>query len=185
MEKLELQLIALSDSESQPGQFVVVLETLTDQRRVPIIIGKHEAQAIAVAVEQMRPTRPLTHDSWLASIQAMDAKVQEVIITQLTDGVFHASLYLRTSNEETREIDVRTSDALALAVRCHAPIYTYPSVVAQAGLGVDIQAELPKKGSLANYTLAELEVLMEKLLQKEDYQSAARIRDLIAQRKAK
>lgn len=184
MEKRELQLIALSDSESQPGQFVVVLETLQDQRRIPIIIGKHEAQSIAVAVEQMRPSRPLTHDSWLASVDAVNAKVQEVVITQLKDGVFYAILCLLTANKEVREIDIRPSDALALAVRCHAPIYTYPSVVEQAGLGAELQVELTKKGSLANYTLAELEVLMEKLLQKEDYQSAARIRDLIAKRKA-
>ena len=111
-EKVELNIIALSDSQSQPGQFVLVLETIDQQRRLPIIIGKPEAQAIAVAVEQMQTLRPLTHDAWLQSLVKLGAEIKEVIIDKLEEEIFHAQLVLRNKNKEEFSLDLRSSDAI-------------------------------------------------------------------------
>lgn len=183
-EKKELTVIALSDSESQPGSYALILEDAKSQRRIPIIIGAFEAQAIAIAMERMQPARPLTHDLLHTLIETLEGKVQEVLIYSLLEGIFYAKIILK-KNGEVVEIDARTSDAIALAVRCHAPIYTFENIIQEAGMLPERKLDMSQKGPLTGYSLEELEELLEKVLAKEDYESAARIRNLIKQKKEK
>jgi bifunctional DNase/RNase len=181
--KKELSVVALSASESHPGNYALILEDTITRRRIPMIIGLFEAQAIAIAMERMQPARPMTHDLLKNSMVALGAKLQEVLIHSLQDGVFHASLLVQTIDKEILSIDARSSDAIALAVRFGAPIFAYEEVIEEAGLLSEIFLPNLKKGSLAEYNIAELEALLERVLEKEDFESAARIRDLIERRK--
>lgn len=182
--KHELTVAAMSASESQPGNYALILEDMESRRRIPIIIGGFEAQAIAVAMERMQPVRPLTHDLLKTTLEILGGRLKEVLIHSLLDGVFHAMLVLEKSNGETVELDARSSDAIALAVRCDAPIFSYEHVIDEAGILSDSLLARQKKGSLAMYSLAELEDLLQKVIDKEDYESASRIRDYIGRRKA-
>ena len=182
-EKKELAIVALSSSESQPGNYVLILEDLEQQRRIPIIIGMSEAQSIAIAMEQMHPARPLTHDLLKTVIDSLGGLLKEVIIYQLSDGVFHARLILQNHDGDLLEIDARTSDAIAIAVRCGVPVYSFENVILEAGILVETLAGHQMGGSLAKYSLAELEDLLEKVIEKEDYESASKIRDYIQRRK--
>lgn len=182
-EKKELAIVALSTSESQPGNYVLILEDLEQQRRIPIIIGMPEAQSIAIAMEQMHPARPLTHDLLKNVMDALGGILKEVIIYQLADGVFHARLILLGQAGGTMEIDARTSDAIALAVRCGVPVYSFENVILEAGILAETLAGHQMGGSMAKYSLAELEALLEKVIAKEDYESASKIRDYIQKRK--
>ena len=182
-EKKELAIVALSSSESQPGNYVLILEDLDQQRRIPIIIGMPEAQSIAIAMEQMQPVRPLTHDLLKNVIEVLGGVLKEVVIHQLSDGVFHAKLILEKHDGTLLETDTRASDAIALAVRCHVPVYSYENVILDAGILADTLAGRQTGGSLAKYSLAELELLLEKVIAKEDYESASKIRDYIERRK--
>lgn len=182
-EKKELAIVALSTSESQPGNYVLILEDLDQQRRIPIIIGMPEAQSIAVAMEQMQPVRPLTHDLLKSSIEALGGVLKEVVIHELLDGVFHARLVLQQHDGALVEIDARSSDAIALAVRCGIAVYSYEQVIAAAGILADTLAGHQMGGSYAKYSLAELEDLLKKVIEKEDYESASKIRDYIERRK--
>lgn len=182
-EKKELAIVALSSSESQPGNYVLILEDLEQQRRIPIIIGMPEAQAIAIAMEQMQPARPLTHDLLKSAILALGGTLKEVVIHQLTDGIFHARLVLEKHDATLLEVDARASDAIALAVRCQVPVYSFEKVILDAGIQADTLAGHQMGGSLAKYSLAELEALLEKVIAKEDYESASKIRDYIEKRR--
>jgi uncharacterized protein len=183
-EKRELAIVALSTSESNPGNYVLILEDLDTQRRMPIIIGVAEAQAIAIAMEQMQPARPLTHDLLKKAIESLGGVLQQVLIYQLEDEVFFARLCLLRADGSLLEIDARSSDAIALAVRCNAPVYTYEHVILEAGILADAMTGRQTGGSLANYSLAELEDLLKKVIEKEDYESASKIRDYIEKRKS-
>lgn len=180
---IPLQLIALSPSASQKTRFVVVLATTDEKQRLPIIIGQQEAEAIAIAVEQLHPVRPLAYDSWLVMLQKLDSSLRDVVIERVEEDVFYATTTVLDKEGQAHSIDIRPSDALALAIRCQAPIYTKQAVLDIASFQQGQLEKLPKKGSLTNYSLVELETLLERLLAKEDYQSAARIRDLIERRK--
>lgn len=182
-EKKELAIVGLSSSESQPGNYVLILEELDQLRRIPIIIGMPEAQSIAVAMEQMQPVRPLTHDLLKSTIDVLGGALKEVLIHDLQDGVFFAKLILKKHDGEILEMDARSSDAIALAVRCGVPVYSFENVILQAGILADSMAGRQTGGSLAKYTLAELEDLLEKVIAKEDYESASKIRDYIEKRK--
>lgn len=182
-EKKELAIVALSSSESQPGNYVLILEDLDQQRRIPIIIGMSEAQAIAIAMEQMQPARPLTHDLLKNVIDLLGGTLKEVIIHQLADGVFHARLLLKNHEGVLVEADARTSDAIALAVRCGAPVYSFENVIQEAGILAETMVGHQMGGSMAKYTLDELEDLLGKVIEKEDYESASKIRDYIRKRK--
>lgn len=182
--KREITVAAMSASESNPGNYALILEDLESRRRIPIIIGAAEAQAIAIAMEHMQPARPLTHDLLKATIDALGAQLREVLIHSLVDGVFHAQLLLQKIDGATVTLDARTSDAIALAVRCDAPIFTFENVIDEAGILADSLLARQKKGSLALYSLTELEDLLQKVIDKEDYESASRIRDYISRRKA-
>jgi uncharacterized protein len=182
-EKKELAIVALSSSESQPGNYVLILEDLDQQRRIPIIIGMPEAQAIAVAMEQMIPARPMTHDLMKNVIDTLQGVLKEVVIHTLLDGVFHARLMMEKYDGSLLEIDARASDGIALAVRCGVPVYSYENVILEAGILADSLSGRQIGGSLAKYSLAELEALLEKVIAKEDYESASKIKDFIDKRK--
>ena len=194
--KLELEIVALSHSVTQSHSYAVVLGEVNGVRKLPIVIGGFEAQAIAVALENMQPTRPLTHDLMKNMMSAFDLKLTEVLIHRIHEGIFYAKL-ICSSNHETIEIDSRTSDALALAVRFDTPIFTYESILDTAGLQMDenipkIQSSEEKKvrskaaeaqNNLMSMSIAELQTMLHDVLEKEDYIKAAQIRDEINSRK--
>ena len=181
--KKELAVVALSTSESSQGNYALILEDTETRKRMPIIVGQFEAQAIAVTMERMQPTRPMTHDLLKNVLAALGARLKEVTIHSLIDGVFYSALSLEKEDKSIIEMDSRTSDAITLAVRFEVPIYTFENIIEEACILSDSQLMRYKKGSLAEYTLEELEELLEKIITKEDYKSAARIRDLIEKRK--
>jgi uncharacterized protein len=193
MIKIGLEIIALSHSVTQSHNYAVILQERGEAgtRRLPVVIGAFEAQSIAVAIERMTPSRPLTHDLLKNSLDAFDIDVKEVIISNLIDGVFFATIiYERTGIEQ--EIDARTSDAIAIAVRYGCPIYTYDFIMDEAGIETDNNAEEGKtsrrrqrantgeragKGGLRQYSLEELNEFLSEALQNENYERAAEIRD--------
>ncbi|MBK9729984.1 MAG: bifunctional nuclease family protein [Chitinophagaceae bacterium] len=201
MKKIELEIVALSHSITQSHSYAVVLGEVSGIRRLPIVIGGFEAQAIAVALEKMNPTRPLTHDLMRSICQSFNIEVKEVIINNLLDGIFYSQLVCKRGNELI-EVDSRTSDALALAVRFDCPIYTYEFILDSAGLileepvkeeKLEVKERKSEKKSgtttavksmdLARQSLPELNLLLQTLLEKEDYEQAIMVRDEISRRK--
>lgn len=192
MHKIELEIVALSHSITQSNSYAVVLGEVNGLRRLPIVIGGFEAQAIAVALENMHPSRPLTHDLMKNFMTAFGVQLQEVYICDLQEGIFYSKLVCFTAND-TIEIDSRTSDAIALAVRFGCPIYVYSNILEQAGLTSEnadkpIQAtpvnEPAKMNDLSLLSLAELNTLLKEVLEQEDYIRAIDIRDEINKRTA-
>jgi len=200
MDKLLLEIVALSHSITQAQSYAVVLAEVDGQRRLPIVIGSFEAQAIAVATEKFKPTRPLTHDLVKNIFTEFNIILKEVIINNLLDGIFYAKLVCDLDGEEM-EIDSRTSDALALAARFDCPIYTYEFIMDTAGILLD---EMEKKGEgdlpakkksdkksgepidqgkdLTKHSIEKLNALLADAIKKEDYEKAAGIRDEINKR---
>jgi|SRR5690606_23188619 len=200
MKKIELEIVALSHSITQTHSYAVVLGEVSGLRRLPIVIGGFEAQAIAVALERMQPSRPLTHDLFANFMATFSIELNEVLIYKLEEGIFFAQLVCQ-SGEDVLEIDARTSDALALAVRANCPIYTYENILETAGLYLDqgegseqVSAE-PKSGTkvssgntdkdLKNMSLDDLNALLQQVLEQEDYVRAIPIRDEINSRQGK
>lgn len=198
MKKIELDIIALSHSVTQSHSFAVVLGEVGGTRRLPIVIGGFEAQAIAVALDNMKPSRPLTHDLMKALCDTFDIQLEYIFISKLLDGVFYSNLVCKRG-EDIFEVDSRTSDALALAVRFDCPIYVEESILNEAGVEADPNeenlastdsgaeiAELVNPDVPVNYsdmTVAELQVQLKSALDNEDYELAARIRDVINKKK--
>ena len=192
MEKIELEIVALSHSVTQSHNYAVVLGEKSGQRRLPIVIGGFEAQAIAVAMENMNPSRPLTHDLLKNTLETFEIDLQEVVINNLLDCVFYARLVC-TIDGKTVEIDSRTSDAIAMAVRFKCPIYTFEEILTQAGVTMDEEGQPQEEGksrakpkatdSLESMSLDGLTELLEKMLSEENYEKAAEIRDEINRRK--
>ena len=196
MEKIALDIVALSHSVSQSHNYAVVLAEQEGQRRLPIVIGSFEAQAIAVAMERMTTNRPLTHDLFKNTLDTFQVDLQEIVINNLVEGVFYASLVCYRAGE-TVEIDSRTSDALALAVRFNCPIYAYDFVMEEAGVILEEEnAETKPKGStgrkkqskkskgLSSYAIEDLSKMLDEVLGEENYERAAEIRDEIKRRQA-
>jgi bifunctional DNase/RNase len=190
MQKIELEIVALSHSITQSNSYAVILGEVNGLRRLPIVIGGFEAQAIAVALENMHPSRPLTHDLMKNFMTAFDVQLQEVYICDLQEGIFYSKLVCHNTND-TIEIDSRTSDALALAVRFGCPIYVYEHILDQAGLAnekaekMDAPTTITKtseRSDLAKLSLAELNELLGEVLEQEDYIRAIDIRDEINKR---
>ncbi|MGI9190916.1 MAG: bifunctional nuclease family protein [Chitinophagaceae bacterium] len=193
-QKIELEIMALSHTVTQSHSYAVVLNEVNGTRKLPIVIGSAEAQAIAVALENIPTGRPLTHDLMKNTMMAFSIHLDEVIIHRLHEGVFYAKLICHSAYE-TIEIDSRTSDALAMAVRFGAPIYTYEAILSAAGGSgnpqeiddipeLDIDTNTNEPGNeLANMSLAELNTLLEEVLEREDYIQAAMIRDEINKRR--
>ena len=200
MKKIELEIVALSHSITQTHSYAVVLGEVKGLRRLPIVIGGFEAQAIAVALEKMQPSRPLTHDLMKNFMNAFAIDLLEIIITDLQEGIFYSKLVCSTEND-TVEIDSRTSDAIALAVRFGCPIYTYESILESAGILMEDTGTGKKKKTkqevvveddrstgnedLKTMTLEELNTLLNEVLEGEDYIRAIAIRDEINSRKKK
>ena len=195
MKKIELEIVALSHSITQTHSYAVVLGEVNGLRRLPIVIGGFEAQAIAVALEKMHPSRPLTHDLMKNFMNAFSIDLQEIIICDLQEGIFYSKLVC-VSEHDTVEIDSRTSDALALAVRFGCPIYTYDNILESAGILMEDPSGKKKQpreavaaesaaGSddLKTMTLDELNTLLNDVLEQEDYIRAIAIRDEINTRK--
>lgn len=193
MKKIELDIVALSHSITQSHNYAVVLGERFGKRRLPIVIGGFEAQAIAVAMERMTPSRPLTHDLMKNTLDTFDIELKEVIINNLLDGIFYARMVCNRGSEII-EIDSRTSDALAMAVRFDCPIYTYEFILDNAGvvLEEEEEEETAREGkkrrtkrdsnSLTKYSVEDLEEMLLEVLQNEDYEKAAKIRDEINKR---
>ncbi|MEO0898111.1 MAG: bifunctional nuclease family protein [Bacteroidota bacterium] len=179
MDKKELHIIALSKSKSSPQNYVLILEEKSGFRRIPIIIGAFEAQAIAISIEDMKTDRPQTHDLLLTALELGQRTLKEIVISAYEDDVFHASLVLTHEGKETI-LDARSSDAIALAIRKACPIFTYESIIEKAGIVLDSPSKsFGEKRSLDKYSLKELESLLEAVLKKEDYESARKIKDVI------
>jgi len=194
MKKIELEIVALSHSMVQSQNYAIVLGEQNGSRRLPIVIGGFEAQAIAVAMEGMVPGRPMTHDLFKNTMDAFDIELKEVIINNIVDGVFFSNLVMILNGVE-KEIDSRTSDALAMAVRFGCPIYTYEFILEQAGIILEEDAEKEvqkaktrrqhstKEKSIEEFNLIELEEILNQALEDEDYEKAAQIRDEMKKRK--
>jgi uncharacterized protein len=199
MKKIELEIVALSHSITQTHSYAVVLGEVNGLRRLPIVIGGFEAQAIAVALERMQPSRPLTHDLMKNFMMAFSVDLHEVVICDLQEGIFYSKL-LCSNEKDTVEIDSRTSDALALAVRFGCPIYTYENILDSAGILMEDSGKQKKKTSVTTTTteegggprddlkgmsLEDLQTLLNDVLEQEDYIRAIAIRDEINSRGAK
>ena len=182
MKMIEVQVVALTNSETHEGQFTLVLESAALRKRIPITIGPVEAQAIAMAVESIQPPRPLTHDLFYHAMQAIDVTLMEVIIREIIAERYHASITL-VKEGKTYTIDARTSDAVALALRFDCPIYTYDTLLESAGYGIEAQIDPADKEGYIHFPVDELEKMMEQAIKAEDYESASRIRDVINQKR--
>ncbi len=198
MKKIELYITALSHSVTQSHNYAVVLGAKDGNRRLPIIIGGFEAQSIAVAMENMTPNRPLTHDLIKSTLDTFDIKLTEVIINNLLDGIFYARLVCEKDGQVV-EIDSRTSDAIALAVRFNCPIYTFEFILDAAGVILEepdeeleanpIKPSRKSKTSknpndMSGFSTDELTSLLEESLSNEDYEKAAKLRDELNNRKS-
>lgn len=204
MKKVRLEIVGLSYSQTQSGAYALVLGESLGSRRLPIIIGGFEAQAIAIELEKMSPSRPLTHDLFKAFAQTFDITVTEVLIYNLVEGIFYAKLICTDGSREV-EIDARTSDAIALAVRFNCEIYTYEFILKSAGIVLDedaettsVTSESPAKATVVatetasdtettdeykNKSSEELKSMLQTALDDEKYEMASKIRDELNQRK--
>jgi bifunctional DNase/RNase len=203
VEKIELEIVGLSSSQSQSGSFALVLGEIEGKRRLPIIIGMFEAQAIAVELEQIPPKRPMTHDLFKSLASSFSLDLKEVYISSLKEGVFFANL-LSTDGSKEAEIDTRPSDAIALALRFNVPIYTNEQIMSEAAIVIeeeeddadefveldeedDLVMELDAKAEVSMDNLGEfdsqqLNLMLEDAINDEDYEKAAKLRDEIQKR---
>ena len=198
MNLVELLINGISYSQTQNGAYALILSEIEGERKLPIVIGTNEAQSIAIAIEkEIKPPRPLTHDLFKNFCQRFDIKIKQVIIHKLVDGVFYSSVICERDGIE-EIIDSRSSDAIALAIRFEAPIYTYETILQQAGVVIQIEKEIDEKSLLKELfsdenknsenldfkekSTTELEELLKIAYQDENYESAAKIRDEISNR---
>jgi hypothetical protein len=179
---------------TQSQNYAVVLGERKGQRRLPIVIGSFEAQAIAVAMERMVPNRPLTHDLFKSTLDTFDIQLKEVVINNLLDGIFYARL-ICVRNGELFEIDSRTSDAIAMAVRFECPIFTYDFILEAAGVVLEEQEDGSLRATqvtghsdsdaIETYSMDALQSKLQEVLENEDYEMAAKIRDEMKRRQEK
>jgi len=197
MKKVKLNILGLSYSQTQTGAYALVLSEAEGTRRIPIIIGAVEAQAIAIQLEGLKPPRPLTHDLFLNVALAFNIEIKEVLIHKLEEGIFYAEIVCEQNKNRIR-VDSRTSDAIALALRFECPIYTTEDIMEKAGIIMEFEegAEenenvgssetkegAPVRMNYGEYTLEELNDLLDAAISEEDYEKASQIRDEINKRK--
>lgn len=189
MDFIQVDIIGLSTSPSSGGAYALVLGEMNGNRRLPIIIGAFEAQAIALELEKIQPPRPMTHDLLRDMFDALGAEVMEVVIDELREGTFFAKIRYSHDGGEG-QLDSRPSDAVALAVRCEAPIYVAPGVLDEAGIPTEeegvaslAQSEPQEEAAEPLTRVEKMEQQLEKAIQDEDYEKAARLRDEIARLK--
>lgn len=200
MKKIKLDIVGLSYSQTQSGAYALVLGEISGRRRLPIIIGSFEAQAIAIEIEKMTPSRPLTHDLFKSFADAYHINIQEIIIYNLVDGIFYSKLVCN-DGKKLIEIDARTSDAIAVAVRFDCPIYTYEFILSSAGIVIEGNDfvyleninETPEEKTVTTsssptgftaLSIEELKTRLQEALHDEAYEKAAKIRDELNKRKA-
>jgi bifunctional DNase/RNase len=199
VEKIRLEILGLSSSQSQSGSFALVLGESPGNRRLPIIIGMFEAQAIAIEIEKIIPNRPMTHDLFKSFAHSFNFTIKEIIISDLKEGVFFAKLICEGENGEI-EVDSRPSDAIAIGLRFNAPIFTFETILAEAGIVLTDETEeesvmpaepQPKEtktkkavesDKLKDLSVDKLNKQLEDAIKKEDYERAAKIRDEINRR---
>ena len=200
MSLIQLTIKGISYSQTQTGAYALVLSEIEGTRTLPIIIGAFEAQSIAIALEtEIRPPRPLTHDLFKTFSDTFGIKIKEVIIHKLVDGVFFSSMICEKNGKE-EQIDARTSDAIAIAVRFDAPIYSYENILDKAGVYLKIEEEMAledkkqvekipadlsestEKSSLSKLALTQLQEQLQQAVINENYELAAKIRDEISKR---
>ena len=192
MNKIELHITGLSYSQTHSGAYALVLAEKDGTRKLPIIIGGFEAQAIAIELEDMTPSRPLTHDLMKEIMLGYDISVTEVMIDKLSEGVFFAKLICTNADGKIIALDARTSDAIALAVRFKTPIYTHEKILSTAGILIEsgetgkkpsVKVQKPKKSKYTDLTIEELEKILSAAIEKEAYEEASKIRDEIEKKK--
>lgn len=199
MNLVPLKIKGISYSQTQNGAYALILTEIEGERKLPIVIGAFEAQSIAIALEKdIKPPRPLTHDLFKSFAKRFDIQLKKVIIHKLVDGVFYASIVCHKDGQE-EVLDARTSDAIALALRFDTSIFTYESILEQAGIILDVKEANPKKieaykqpqqlpqdtkadPTLSKLSLEKLKEALEQAVQMEDYEYAAAIRDEISKR---
>ena len=191
MEKVELRFLRITYSHTHAGAYALILSEMDGNRRLPIIIGGVEAQAIAIRVEHIKPPRPLTHDLFKPMADGLGFTLKEVLISDLVEGIFHARLVVEQNGREV-EIDARSSDAIALALRFECPIFTYEFIMSAAGLKVEEGEEetseteqmehVSSEKPIAGTPLDELQELLQQALENEDYERASKLRDEIKRR---
>jgi uncharacterized protein len=199
VEKIQLEILGLSSSQSQTGSFALVLGERDGNRRLPIIIGMFEAQSIAIQIEKINPNRPLTHDLFKTFAEQVDVTITEILISDLKEGVFYSKI-MCTDGAREFELDSRPSDAIAIGLRFGVPIYTVESVLSEAGIILsdleeeeDENDEMTVKSSssstssgakepLNQTSVDELNKMLNEALEKEDYERAAKIRDELNKR---
>lgn len=194
MEKIELKIIGLSYSQTQSGAYALVLSEKKGARRLPIIIGGFEAQSIAIELENMKPSRPLTHDLFKSFAESFQVTIKEVVIYNLIEGVFYSKIVCDQNGTEV-EIDARTSDAIAIGIRCACPVYTFEHILSSAGIQLEDEIEeepasgeeeevvIEQEGNeLSSLTTEELNNLLQEAIDHEDYERASEIRDELNKR---
>jgi bifunctional DNase/RNase len=199
VEKIKLEILGLSSSQSQSGSFALVLGEKDGDRRLPIIIGMFEAQAIAIEMEKIVPNRPMTHDLFKSFAHSYNFTIKEIVISDLKEGVFFAKI-ICDDGERQIEIDSRPSDAIAIGLRFGASIYTREKILAEAGIVLteETEEQVADKGqetgppppppsekgkkSLKDYSMDKLKSMLDDAIAKEDYEKAAKIRDEINKR---
>lgn len=198
MDKIKLEILGLSSSQSQSGSFALVLGETEGARRLPIIIGMFEAQAIAIEIEKITPNRPMTHDLFKSFAHGYGFKVTEIIISDLKEGVFFAKIVCEGSNGKV-EIDARPSDAIAIGLRFDAQIYSYETILSEAGIVLSDEVEdditeikseisvekaesISGSDTLKDDTVEKLNELLSEAIENEDYERAAQIRDELSRR---
>ena len=204
MDLIQMKVRGISYSETQTGAYALILNEEKGERKLPIIIGGFEAQSIAIALEnEVKPSRPLTHDLFKSFGERFNINVKQVIIHKLVDGIFFSSLICERDKIE-EIIDARTSDAIALALRFDAPIYAYDSILKKAGFTAAISDNSKKLsedkwvqnfvteqtgkneeiGDLKKLSVSKLKSLLTKLVSHENYEKAAKVRDELSKRKS-
>ena len=193
MEKVELKFLRITYSHTHAGAYALILAEKKGDRRLPIIIGGVEAQAIAIQVENIKPARPLTHDLFKNMSDQLGIGLKEVVINDLVEGIFHAKLILEQGGNEV-EVDARSSDAIALALRFACPIHTYEFIMSAAGLKVEEgeeekeqtekveKAEKGDKKNIKQASLDDLKHMLNEALADEDYERASKLRDELKRR---
>jgi len=199
LKKIKLEILGLSSSQSQTGSFALVLGETEGNRRLPIIIGMFEAQAIAIEIEKIIPNRPMTHDLFKSFANSFNFHVEEIVISDLKEGVFFAKI-MCTDGLKKHEIDARPSDAIAIGLRFDSPIFTYENILAEAGIvltdeedeeekveprpesKVKVRKEKKMGDDFKNYSVDKLNELLKDAIDKENYERAAKIRDELSKR---
>lgn len=190
MQKIQLEILGLSSSQSQAGSFALVLGEESGNRRLPIIIGMFEAQAIAIEIEKIKPNRPMTHDLFRSFAENFDISVEEILISELKEGVFYSKIVC-TDGLKRVEIDARPSDAIAIGLRFGVQIFTYENILSEAGIVLSdfvedddetreklpVEPKMTKKDWAKDLTTDDLQKILDEALGNEDYEKAAMIRD--------